>query len=254
MTNSYIITPYFFDTHLPQLSTLKFDPHIINDKIIADEKLQTRITSLYPPIADFVHQSVKCGQRPISIAGDCCATIPVVAGLQRAGIDPSIIWIDAHGDFNTWDTSPSGFLGGMPLAMIAGIGDLSLCDTVGLAPVKEEKIILTDARDLDPGERDLVGNSAVTHVRDIKALTSLNLPEGPLYVHFDTDIINSQEAPAFNYPVPGGPSADDVATVLTYLNKTGNVVAASMSAWTPALDLDGKTAEKCQMAFRALVN
>ncbi len=59
-------------------------------------------------------------------AGDCVASLGVAAGLQRAGIEPSVAWLDAHGDFNTWETTPSGFMGGMPLAVLAGLGDQSI--------------------------------------------------------------------------------------------------------------------------------
>jgi arginase len=62
----------------------------------------------------------------VSIAGDCVATMGVLAGLHDAGITPTLIWFDAHGDFNTWETTPSGFLGGMPLAMIVGRGEQTM--------------------------------------------------------------------------------------------------------------------------------
>jgi len=253
MPDNTLITPYYFGEHLPELASLPVPSCILNSEISAEEDLQVRIASLYPKIADFVHRSTEQGQRPVSIAGDCCAALPVMAGLQRAGIEPTFIWIDAHGDFNTWETSPSGFLGGMPLAMIAGLGDLSMGEAVGLKPHKSEKIILTDARDLDPGEAELVRNSSLVHLPDLMSLLAMDVPPGPLYVHFDTDIINSDDAPAFNYPVPGGPSAVQVTTVMKHLGQTGRIVAASMSSWTPRLDKDGQTKEKCMAAFNALL-
>jgi len=126
-------------------------------------------------------------------------------------------------------------------------------EAVGLKPHANEKIILTDARDLDPGEAELVRNSSLVHLPDLMSLLAMDVPPGPLYVHFDTDIINSDDAPAFNYPVPGGPSAAQVATVMKHLGRTGRVVAASMSSWTPRLDKDGQTKEKCMAAFKALL-
>jgi len=85
------------------------------------------------------------------------------------------------------------------------------------------------------------------------SLTTMSLPTGPFYVHFDTDIITCDDAPAFNYPVPGGPSATEVTAVMKYLGQTGQVVAASMSSWTPRLDKDRQTREKCMAAFNALL-
>jgi len=253
MPDNTIITPYYLDEHFPELETLPFTSPTLNTNISKDDDLKKRITSLYPTIAEFVHQSLIQGQRPVSIVGDCCATIPVMAGLQRANIDVTFIWIDAHGDFNTPETSPSGFLGGMPLAMMTGRGDQYLCESVALKPISDESIILTDARDLDPGEAELVKNSNLLHLKNLSSLTTMKLPEGPLYVHFDTDVISSDDAPAFNYPVPGGPSADEVTAVMKHLGHTGQVVAASMSSWTPRLDKDGQTEAKCLAAFKALL-
>ena len=80
---------------------------------------------LHKEIAKHVSAALTGGSLPVSIAGDCCTAIGVMAGLQKARIQPLFIWFDAHGDFNTWETTPSGFLGGMPLAMIAGMGEQS---------------------------------------------------------------------------------------------------------------------------------
>jgi arginase len=83
----------------------------------------------------------------VSIAGDCCTSLGVAAGLLAAGIDPTLIWFDAHGDFNTWETTPSGFLGGMPLAMLAGRGEQTIVHGVGLKNLEESNIYLADARE-----------------------------------------------------------------------------------------------------------
>ncbi len=253
MPDNFIITPYYIDEYFPELEALPVASPTLNSNISTTGDLQSRISSLYPPLAEYVHQSLKRGERPVSIAGDCCATIAVMAGIQRANIDVTFIWIDAHGDFNTPETSPSGFLGGMPLAMITGSGDMTLCQSVDLQPVNDEKIILTDARDLDPGEAELVKASKLHHVKNVMSLTTMSIPKGPLYVHFDTDIISCEDAPAFNYPVPGGPSATEVTAIMKHLGQTGQVVAASMSSWTPRLDKDGQTQEKCMAAFNALL-
>jgi arginase len=188
-----------------------------------------------------VAQSVVANNRPVSIAGDCCASIGVLAGLQRVGLNPTLIWFDAHGDFNTWETTPSGFLGGMPLAMLAGLGDQTLVEGVGLNPLPEAQIILTDGRDLDPGERELLNQSQVVHLSSVESLMEAPLPDSPLYVHFDTDVINPAEAPAMNYRTPGGPSVAVLRKVFRQLAATGRIRAVSMSTWNPELDHDGRS-------------
>ena len=100
-------------------------------------------------------------KKPFAIVGDCCQVIPVMAGLERAGVKPTLVWLDSHGDFNTWDTTPSGFLGGMPLAMLTGRGDQRMMQAVAQTTIADERVILSDGRDLDPGERLLVEQSEI---------------------------------------------------------------------------------------------
>jgi arginase len=165
----------------------------------------------------------------------------------------TLIWFDAHGDFNTWQTTPSGFLGGMPLAMITGRGEQTITEAVGLKSLDDHNVILTDGRDLDTGEREAVENSSVTHLEDPKMLLERPLPAGALYVHFDTDILDPSEAPAMNYLAEGGSSSQDLELVFKYLAESGQVAAASMSSWNPDMDEGGKTEEVCMRLFASLV-
>jgi arginase len=186
------------------------------------------------------------------VAGDCCTSLGVLAGLQRAGISPTLIWFDAHGDFNTWETTPSGFLGGMPLAMLVGRGEQTIVEGVGLKPLPEVQVILTDGRDLDPGERLALQSSEVTHLPGVEDLLDFPLPEGPLYVHFDTDIVDPSEAPAMNYPVAGGPSAETLRRVFRRLAESRQLAAVSLSAWNPALDGNGQSQSACMSLLKKL--
>jgi len=252
MPERHIVTPYYINRPIPELAELAQPGWTVNDPGLTGDDEQARMSSLHRPLADFVSDAAAAGDRPVSIMGDCCATIGVMAGLQRGGVDATLLWFDAHGDFNTWETTPSGFLGGMPLAMIVGLGELTMNGAVGLEPIPASRVVLTDGRDLDPGERELLDASDVVQIGDPAALLEGPLPDGPLYVHFDSDIINSQEAPAQNYPVPGGPSSDDLRKVFAHLAGSGQVVAASMTCWTPHLDTDGRSAEVCMSTFEAL--
>lgn len=200
------------------------------------------LAPIYRELADTVAKATREGGRPFCIVGDCCQAIPVMAGLEHGAIRPTLIWLDSHGDFNTWDTTPSGFLGGMPLAMLTGRGDQRLMRAVGLQPIADRRVVLADGRDLDPGERMLIEKSGITFVPTVDALDAATPPDGPLYVHFDADIIDAQEAPGFLYPVKGGPSAERMRTVIDALMKTGRVAAFSVCAsWDSAKDPDGKT-------------
>ncbi|MGI9465042.1 MAG: arginase family protein [Aestuariivirgaceae bacterium] len=254
MQNQIIISPSFIDRAVLQLAGLDLPGASINDPDRIGDGQQARASCVHRPLAEQAASATGAGKRPVSIAGDCCTAIAMVAGLQRGGIDATLIWLDAHGDFNTWQTSPSGFLGGMPLAMIAGCGDMTMPEAVGMQPLDENRIVLADGRDLDPEEAVAVKSSAMTHVTEFDQLVDMPLPDGPLYVHFDSDVIDCAEAPGHNYPVPGGPGAKTVNEVMQRLASTGRVAAASMSAWNPDLDLDGRTAKICMDAFRLLID
>jgi arginase len=192
---------------------------------------QQRLAVLYEELAARVAASAQ----PRVQAGDCVATLGVAAGLQRRGVDFHLVWLDAHGDFNTWETTPSGFLGGMPLAMLAGLGEQTIVEALGLRPLAARRILLVGARDLDPGERENLSGARVPQaaVTDVPAMVP---PEGPLYVHLDLDVVALDEMPAVNYPAPGGPSAAGVRLALDHLFSTGRVAALSVTCWDPALD------------------
>lgn len=232
MDNHFILTPYFIDQHEPFLHRYLKPSWELNTVTLPDTDPQSKASSVHRPLADKVEKALKSGKRPVSIAGDCCATIPVVAGLQRAGLTPTFLWLDSHGDFNTWETTPSGFLGGMPLAMIAGLGELRMSQAVGLNPIAAEKIILADGRDLDPGEKILVEESGITHIRDFSALKDYPF-KGPVYVHFDCDVVHLDDVSAVKYPAQGGPRATLVAEAFKHLKSSLEIVAisATLGSW-----------------------
>lgn len=235
MTIKNILTPYFLDRSLPGLEALKdWNWTVIREKLPESTQLE-RMAVIHSSLAKTVEEICIEGAVPVSIAGDCCAAIPMLAGLRRAGIHPLLIWFDAHGDFNTRETSPSGFLGGMPLAMLVGKGEQTLLEGLDLDPLEEERVILTDARDLDPDEKVLVERSMLTHLADPKELLDYTFSEKPLWIHFDTDILDPDDVPAQNYPAPGGIKKDDLKEVFGYLAKTGLIVGVSLSSWAPDL-------------------
>jgi arginase len=241
MHNRFILTPWYLDQPLPGLKRLRGPGWVVNEPALPEGTAQARMAALYDPLADWVAGCVRQGDRPVSVAGDCCTSLGALAGLQRAGLAPALIWFDAHGDFNTWETTPSGFLGGMPLAMLVGHGEQSVVDALGLQPLPEERVILAGSRDLDPGEREALAGSRVTLLPDVSGLLERELPTGPLWVHFDTDVVDPDESPAMNYPTPGGPTAEILGQVLRCLARTGQVVAVSLSSWNPDLDVEGNS-------------
>ncbi len=249
----FILSPYFLDEADSKLRDLHRDDWTLVETEASGHNTQQRISSLLAPLSEAVCATRQKGRVPVAVVGDCCATIGVLAGLQRAGVDPTLLWFDAHGDFNTWETSPSGFLGGMPLAMMTGRGEQTMVDAVGLNTVDDEKIVLAGARDLDLEERGLLEASRVNMVADVEMLLTTPLPHGPLYVHFDTDIIRAEEVPAQRYPVRGGPSSRTMGDVFRRIASSGRVAGVSMTTWHPDTDLDGSAREICMSTLDTLV-
>jgi len=247
-----LVSPRFLDREsaAPRLLARAGDRVIESDPGPGDAV--ERLAPIHEAVAQVVAEAAAGGAVPLAILGDCCQAIGVVAGLERAGLQPTLVWLDSHGDFNTWDTTPSGFLGGMPLAMLTGRGDLRMLRALNLAPMPDARVVLADGRDLDPGERVLVEDSGILWQRDLGALVAA-LPQGPLHVHFDTDILNANEAGAFLYPVPGGPSAAQMRDLLAALMATGRVVAVSVcAAWDTGRDGDGRTLAAVRTALQGI--
>jgi arginase len=249
----YILTGYFLDQPLAGLDDLAQPGWQVNRAAPAGTKMIQRISSIHAELAVLVEGAIKSDRLPVSIAGDCCTAIGVLAGLTRSGIDPALIWFDAHGDFNTWETTPSGFLGGMPLAMLAGLGEQTVLEILEIAPLPQEQIILTDARDLDPGENQLVASSEITHLADPLDLLEISLPDQPLWIHFDTDVIDPEYVPAQNYPAPGGISPTELSRVFSYLKDSGRITAISLSSWAPDLPGAEKSRQVCLELLEFLV-
>ncbi len=251
MENRFIVSPFFLDQDLPPLEHFARSDWRLNKPTLEGDQV-ARMSAVHRPLAQLVAEASRGGDRPVSIAGDCCTVIGVLAGLRQAGIRPTLVWLDAHGDFNTPETTPSGFIGGMPLAMIVGRGDQSLMRAAGLTPQPEAEVFLADARNLDPGEAEAVQGSEVHHVTHLADLPR-QIPASPLHVHLDMDVLNPREAPAMLYPTAGGPSLAEACEVMESLAATGRVASVSVTTWSFARDEDGKTAEACMRLLGALV-
>ena len=228
-----IFVPYFIGERARDGARLA-DGELL-EPTLPDASPLERMGVLYAGLAD----RVAAGAEARVQAGDCVAALGVVAGLQRRGIDPHVVWLDAHGDFNTWETSPSGFLGGMPLAMMVGLGEPAVADAVGLRRLTPERVWLVGARDLDLGERENVAASGVRQV-GVDELAELEPPAGPLYVHVDVDVVDPGDMPALDYPAPGGPTAAAVRAALDRLFATGRVAGMAFVGWNPDLPEAGR--------------
>jgi arginase len=241
-----ISVPYHLDEYLPDL-----DVPLSAEQVITAElppgAAWARLAALYRRVADTVAGAA--GSRPVVLSGDCITALGTVAGLQRAGIDAGIVWFDAHGDVQTPETTASGYLGGMPLRLLVGYRPELIATGLGLRPVPEHRVMLVGARDLDPPEVAYLTGARISRT-EVTDLDAAALPDGPLYVHLDLDVIDPAELPGLLYPAPGGPAAADVAAALRMLLATGRVAAVGIACtWHPGHDAAAKVAPHLTAAF-----
>jgi arginase len=163
------------------------------------------------------------GELPLLTASDCTICIATLPTAARRIPGLQVLWLDAHGDFNTPDTTPSGFLGGMCLAAACGRWDAGWPDTLDPAAVS-----FVGVRDLDPGERVDVDQAGI----------GTGVPgEGPVFVHLDLDVLDpSVLAPQF--PVPDGLQAREVRDVLARLQDEGRLVGLEVTAFEDPAGVD----------------
>ena len=234
--------PWHLDEYLPGLDVpLAADTVIRPDLPPGD--VWGRLAALYSRLADAVAGTAGLGARPVVVSGDCPTALGIMAGLQRAGIDAGIVWLDAHGDLQTLETTTSGYLGGLPLRLLAGYRPELIARRLGLRAVPEDQITLAGARDLDPPEAAYLAGARIRQVQVEELDTGDrpagdrpggDLPAGPLYLHVDLDVVDSAQLPGLRYPAPGGPGPAQVAGALRAVLGTGRVAAVGIACtWYP---------------------
>lgn len=229
---SVIGVPYHLDEHLPGLDLTPGPDRTVTADLPAGDAW-ARLAVLYSAVGHEVAAVVSSGGRPVVVSGDCATALGTVAGLQQAGLDPAIVWLDAHGDVQTPETTASGYLGGMPLRLLTGYRPELIAAQLGLDLVPEDRIVLVGTRDLDPPEVDYLATAQIRQC-EVAGLGAAELPGRPLYVHLDLDVITPEEVPGLRYPAPGGPFAEEVAAALRLLLDTRRVAAVGIACtWYP---------------------
>ncbi len=188
------------------------------------------------------------------IGGDHSLAIGTLAGLSDACNRLGLIWIDAHADFNTPMSSPSGNIHGMCLAVACGHGHIDLRRIADRDPmVREDDVLLFGCRDLDPGEHSAIARSKVRliqpgelHARGpellLDAARALARRCDHVHLSFDIDVLDPSVAPATGTPVPGGLSATEAQALLESLCAERLVHSAEFVEYNARLDEDGRTA------------
>ena len=172
------------------------------------------------------------GQFPLLVAGNCSVALTTLAAVRRHRPEARVLWLDAHGDFNTPETTQSQFLGGMPLSGAVGEWDAGL----GVEPFPANQVVMAGVRDLDPLERQLLERSPVTVVGaglDTLVAVQNALDRRPVYVHLDVDVLDPEHMPA-QFPVPGGLRPDKLYDLLEAVADECEIVGVEVTALTHA--------------------
>lgn len=198
------------------------------------------------------------GRMPMVLGGDHSIAIGSIAGttgfFARRKEHLGLIWFDAHGDSNTPETTPSGNIHGMSLAVALGHGDKDLVKLGGRTPkVRERNTVLIGIRDLDHGERDFLKKSGVTvytmrdlderGMRDVldEAIRLASDGTAGIHLSFDLDVVDPEDAPGTGTPVWGGISYREAHLAMEMIHDRANIVAIDLVEVNPVLDNQNMT-------------
>lgn len=210
-------------------------------------------------LADIVHQEIQAERFPLIVGGDHSMAIGTLAGLAKTG-PYGVIWVDAHADLNTGETSPSGNIHGMPLAAAMGMGDIRLTEVGGREPkLLPEHLVYIALRDIDEGEMNEINRLGikVITVEEVRtrgvdvimneALAYLRERVGRFYISFDMDSLDASLVPGTGTPVDGGLTENEGKAILREAMKAEDLLAVELVELNPALDREELTA---QLAYR----
>lgn len=231
---------------------------------MAHDKYVKEITQICEAIYKTGSRVFRQGRFPLFLGGDHSIAVGTVAAVVDQN-PMGLIWIDAHGDFNTPETSPSGNIHGMPLAALIGEGHDTLVN-VGSPGMKihPENVVLIGQRDLDSAEKDRIKKSGITifTMRDIdeQGISSVASKTIMKFAHLkrfhltlDMDALDPVEAPGVGTPVPGGISYREAHLLMEILSDSGKLGSMDLVETNPILDVANKTAKLgVELALSAL--
>ncbi len=248
-----------------QLRRLNYEVHDMGNIVVPQPESQptgnTRLKYLEPilkvseELADTVTSALVAKEFPLVLGGDHSIALGSITGITRVHKDISALWIDAHADFNTEETTPSGNIHGMILAALAGIGNEYLTGIGGWSPkLDPQKIIIVGARELDGGERELLRTHHV-HVftmSDIdqhgispvmrEALSLAGQARDGIHLSLDLDALDPVHAPGVGTPVQGGLTYREAHMIMEMIADSGHLIGMDVVEVNPILDQENITA------------
>jgi len=285
---AFVKMPYVGERNVPELSG---GPDYLEQgglrKLLEDQGFQTKLASPVAlsaeeeraygswnrlalaegQLAKVVADERRNGNLPVGLLANCSSILGMLSGLQHSGpsakpLRVGMVFVDAHGDFNTPETTLSGMLGGMPVAIAAGQCLTRMRIKTGLEPaVPTRHIVEVCVRDTDPLEQELLDRSEIQQLtlEDVRtrsanlhaAIKRLSESTDVIYIHVDMDGLDPREVPGHPLTVPGGPTSPELAAALTEMFKYEKVAAFGVAS-TPYGDKD-KTGVSRQAAYNLIL-
>ena len=207
-------------------------------------------------IFDAVVQVIENGQFPVLIGGDHTSAVGLHAGIARVHGESGIVWIDTHPDLNTKETSPSGDIHGMVLAVLLGRGSEAMCNAASACLTKDNQVAMVGIREIDAGEQQWLDEGNITcHTMEYVAEFGLeqsvanavevaNSADAGFGLTIDLDAIDPSEAPFVATPVDGGIGGNELAQVLATIPQAHRMLGMEVTEYTPRSSADDDIACK----------
>ncbi len=208
-------------------------------------------------LASEVADARAAGVLPVVLTGNCHSQQAVVAGLgtDRLGV----VWLDCHADFNTPETTETGYFDGYALAMVTGDCWQTLCATVpGFVALRQDRVLLAGVRALETGERERLERSAIHRVdaSDIRRLADRlrHVRAERISLHVDLDVLDPASGRANAYAVAPGITPDELIDAVGVLARNHNLAALTLSAYDPRYDVDGRVRDAALAVLDAIAS
>jgi arginase len=246
---------HFLDNGLTEV--LRSDGHNVSVETIEPQReFRAEVATqfeLYKSLAERVADARQDNRFPLILSGNCGASLGAIAGAGNKRL--GVIWFDAHGEFNTPETTTSGFLDGMGLAIATGLCWKNLALAIpNFQPLPAEHILLLGGRDFDDGERERLeqAGAMVVDCAAIQQTGIRNALEAPLskissaveevHLHIDLDALNPKEAPANGFLMDeSGLSVQQLREAIALIEETSKITSATVASFDPSYDSAGKT-------------
>ena len=226
-------------------------------ELLTDIQLAFRLNSI---LSRTVAETIAKGMFPMILGGNCITSVGALSGIHDSHI--SVLWLDAHGDYNTPDTTRSGYLDGMALAIACGKcwKGISTNDPL-YQMIPEDHVVLVGARDIDPEEAQTLKASKIKFVTsDTVRSNNYTIPEmnrsslKKLYIHFDADVIDESIGQANQFAAPNGLLTNEILNIFRWSAVHFDIQAVAVTAYNPEYDSNGSICKVIRETIAALLD